>query len=372
MDCGNCLGNSICKSENGHCQSGCAAGYQPPLCKSECEEGTFGGDCGGICLTGCKNGQCNRVTGICNNGCISGYLGKLCNVECPVGSYGDGCINRCSDGCNNTCDFQTGKCGCKIGYNGTLCHECPVGTYGMDCLSSCENCPSGVCDRLNGSCPYSQQINTDTYCSEWIIYGIPIVSVVIAVIVIIIAVLCVARTNRTARKHSLAEEKLGYVHCKLNTFHGRTQGCVVNSAADDTTDNVPDPSPPQSGESDIRITFSSHQSDTLSKKNKSFTTSDEDGYIRSISNVAVKKTNASTTSEDEGYIKSERYVGFNFSQGVVSAKPSNVNANDDGENYMNVITQPLPGQGEELYVNITDLEETPSTPIYENYRKDVR
>ncbi|KAK6190327.1 hypothetical protein SNE40_002222 [Patella caerulea] len=361
-ECGFCLGKSLCQKATGHCQSGCAAGYEPPLCKSECSPGSFGGDCGGDCTTGCINGQCNRTTGVCLDGCNSGYLGKLCNVECPVGNYGDGCTNRCSDGCNNTCDFKTGQCDCKIGYNGTLCHECPVGTYGMDCLNSCENCADGVCDRVNGSCPYSQ-INTVTHCPGFIYYGIPVGSVVVMVVVVIIAIVCFVRTKRRVRKHSLAEQKLENVHFKLNTIHGHDKRGVINSASTDTPEDLPDTSPSQPRESDTMVSFSSHQRETLSKKNSA-----EDGYVRSVRNLAVEN-NEISTSEEDGYIKSERYVGFNLSGGVHSAKPSDVNANDDGENYMNVITLPLPGQGEELYVNTVDLKENPSSPIYENYRK---
>lgn len=44
----------------------------------ECDEGTFGTDCSGVCGY-CHQGQCDKYTGICASGCAPGYNGIYCN-----------------------------------------------------------------------------------------------------------------------------------------------------------------------------------------------------------------------------------------------------------------------------------------------------
>lgn len=45
----------------------------------ECDDGTFGTDCSGVCGHCHRGAQCDKSTGMCASGCAPGYEGIYCN-----------------------------------------------------------------------------------------------------------------------------------------------------------------------------------------------------------------------------------------------------------------------------------------------------
>ena len=135
---GNCLNDSPCNRQNGHCEEGCKPGYANVLCNKSmlifvtlsamrkrffssmfkmtvyvlkqyvdlkssvqlindanvlysvnlsfnwftgCLSGFYGNMCGQSCSGHCLNNSvCDHIDGTCRDGCEAGYVGKLCNT----------------------------------------------------------------------------------------------------------------------------------------------------------------------------------------------------------------------------------------------------------------------------------------------------
>lgn len=82
--CGHCLNGAHCDKTTGRCELGCEMGYRMPLCKSNCNGGTYGKNCENRCGH-CSGGTdvCDIITGACPSGkCDTWYVGNnsLCNV----------------------------------------------------------------------------------------------------------------------------------------------------------------------------------------------------------------------------------------------------------------------------------------------------
>ncbi|PVD25287.1 hypothetical protein C0Q70_15787 [Pomacea canaliculata] len=78
--CGRCVDSNTCNMYDGRCETGCAPGHQPPLCKA-CSNNTFGVDCGSVCGHCKNNTTCDHISGRCPDGCMSGWMGELCSEE---------------------------------------------------------------------------------------------------------------------------------------------------------------------------------------------------------------------------------------------------------------------------------------------------
>ncbi|BFZ14911.1 hypothetical protein BsWGS_17950 [Bradybaena similaris] len=125
----------------------------------ECEDGTFGPMCEGIC--NCRNDEvCSKETGECSSGCAEGYWGLGCQSPCVPGIVEASCWQVCN------CTKPSSGCGpgvilcetaCAPGWMGVKCDiQCPEGWYGADCTEKCGPCKLGdhndSCDRANGRC----------------------------------------------------------------------------------------------------------------------------------------------------------------------------------------------------------------------------
>nr|XP_022311525.1 uncharacterized protein LOC111116798 [Crassostrea virginica] len=73
----NCRYN-ICHIQKGVC-SDCEPGWTGIACDTECNNGWPGQECKHQCSGHCvRNGTCNHVTGQCDSGCAAGWNGPLC------------------------------------------------------------------------------------------------------------------------------------------------------------------------------------------------------------------------------------------------------------------------------------------------------
>lgn len=112
--------------------------------------------------------------------CPEGYEGDFCQ-RCSNGLYGnptypgDSCnpCNCTSNGVRNAndhCHHETGKCGCKVNYEGRFCEKCAQG-YGNRkeecpaCVCSRLGSLSHICDRATGQCPCRHGV-TGRFCDR--------------------------------------------------------------------------------------------------------------------------------------------------------------------------------------------------------------
>ncbi|XP_052694168.1 multiple epidermal growth factor-like domains protein 10 [Crassostrea angulata] len=155
--CGNCLNESQCSNVNGTCFTGCNAGYEGDLCKTECNRGSYGYECNETCGHCRNNSYCFPINGTCLTVCDVGYEGALCKTQCDKGSYGIGCNETCGH-CRDVsqCSHINGTCltGCETGFKGDVCKlDCDSGSYGVDCNEICGNCLNeSQCSIINGTC----------------------------------------------------------------------------------------------------------------------------------------------------------------------------------------------------------------------------
>ncbi|KAM9166986.1 LOW QUALITY PROTEIN: uncharacterized protein V3H86_015010, partial [Mergus octosetaceus] len=117
----------------------CEPGWRGTDCSSECDERSWGRDCGHRCA--CHHGApCDPLSGVC--ACPPGFADPLCRQPCPPGTYGQGCHLRCPCHHGAPCNGSTGACLCPPGLAGPLCDvPCPEGTPCDDC--PCQN--GGIC-----------------------------------------------------------------------------------------------------------------------------------------------------------------------------------------------------------------------------------
>ncbi|KAK7101801.1 hypothetical protein V1264_020126 [Littorina saxatilis] len=146
--CGNCSNGEVCDKVTGHC-SRCPPGLQPPLCDTDCKNGTFGQNCTQYCGEGCKD-ECNKVSGHCM--CTSGWKEPLCDTDCDNGTFGQNCSQRCGVGCDDVCDKVSGHCMCNPGWLAPVCEECKNGTFGHNCTQQCSKGCDDACDKASGNC----------------------------------------------------------------------------------------------------------------------------------------------------------------------------------------------------------------------------
>ncbi|KAK3089709.1 hypothetical protein FSP39_005811 [Pinctada imbricata] len=154
--CGHCKNDEQCDIITGSCPNGCVAGWTGHNCKEACPPFTYGDKCRETCGH-CRLGNaCNVVTGVCSQGCNPGWSGERCDQACPVGTYGRDCVMTCGRCKNNkTCDSVTGECLnlCTEGWMGLKCDQhCPPGFFGRNCTAQCGKCASGTCDPSSGKC----------------------------------------------------------------------------------------------------------------------------------------------------------------------------------------------------------------------------
>uniref|UniRef100_A0A803WFS0 Platelet endothelial aggregation receptor 1 n=1 Tax=Ficedula albicollis TaxID=59894 RepID=A0A803WFS0_FICAL len=137
---GRCVAPELCQ---------CEPGWRGPSCSSECDERSWGPDCGQRCQ--CHHGApCDPLTGLCS--CPPGFTDPLCRQPCPPGTYGQGCHLSCPCHHQAPCNASTG-CVCLPGWAGLYCNEsCPPGYFGPGCLQSCLCLHGGVCDGTTGHC----------------------------------------------------------------------------------------------------------------------------------------------------------------------------------------------------------------------------
>ena len=119
----------------------CKAGFSGSRCeKVGCPRGTWGPDCGNVCL--CQHGGwCDPVTGGCV--CGPGYLGDACQDTCASGSWGEDCQNQCECDKGQLCHHVTGQCSpCASGQYGDMCkHVCQCNSEGTE-----------LCSHIDGRC----------------------------------------------------------------------------------------------------------------------------------------------------------------------------------------------------------------------------
>lgn len=94
---------------------------------------------------------CHPWTGKCS--CKVGWDGDTCGRPCPFYTFGKECQNRCDCKNNAQCSPVDGTCICAAGYRGEDCGmECPENTFGEDCAQKCA-CKNGAsCSPENGRC----------------------------------------------------------------------------------------------------------------------------------------------------------------------------------------------------------------------------
>ncbi|XP_025107076.1 receptor-type tyrosine-protein phosphatase S-like isoform X2 [Pomacea canaliculata] len=125
-NCGRCNNNVSCRHDNGHCSSGCAAGWAAPKCDTECPAHTFGENCSNICGRCKDNVTCDRVSGLCPLHCSAGWSGPRCDKVCAQYTFGDNCSTTCGQCKDNaTCHHIHGTCslGCAAGRTGHRCDK---------------------------------------------------------------------------------------------------------------------------------------------------------------------------------------------------------------------------------------------------------
>ncbi|XP_016159477.1 PREDICTED: platelet endothelial aggregation receptor 1 [Ficedula albicollis] len=209
---GRCVAPELCQ---------CEPGWRGPSCSSECDERSWGPDCGQRCQ--CHHGApCDPLTGLCS--CPPGFTDPLCRQPCPPGTYGQGCHLSCpchhqapcnastgaclcpaglsgplilifshhphlpssspsapissspppcppctlthQPACTPSCHPMHGECVCLPGWAGLYCNEsCPPGYFGPGCLQSCLCLHGGVCDGTTGHC-HCPPGYTDEHCSS--------------------------------------------------------------------------------------------------------------------------------------------------------------------------------------------------------------
>uniref|UniRef100_A0A8B8BR14 Protein draper-like n=1 Tax=Crassostrea virginica TaxID=6565 RepID=A0A8B8BR14_CRAVI len=147
----NCKDN-VCHIQMGTC-FGCTPGWKGTTCNTKCEDGTYGNYCVHNCSGNCLNdSHCNRETGHCDTGCKPGYINALCNEACRYGYYGKNCSRVCFPNCR-TCNHTDGSCTCYAGWSRPDCTNGCMWSYGEDCRYPCsKHCVNQTCDIFNGSC----------------------------------------------------------------------------------------------------------------------------------------------------------------------------------------------------------------------------
>ncbi|NWW20946.1 PEAR1 protein, partial [Falcunculus frontatus] len=140
---GRCVAPELCQ---------CEPGWRGPSCSSECDEQSWGPDCGKRCP--CYHGApCDPLTGVCS--CPPGFADPLCHQPCPPGTYGQGCHLSCPCHHQAPCNASTGTCLCPEGLSGPLCEvPCPEGT---PCTTPCPCQNGGICHPSSSStciCPH--------------------------------------------------------------------------------------------------------------------------------------------------------------------------------------------------------------------------
>nr|XP_022307239.1 uncharacterized protein LOC111113335 isoform X2 [Crassostrea virginica] len=133
--------------------------------------GWYGENCSIPCPQNCQEGRCDISEGTCLE-CINGYGGPRCGKDCDSGTFGRGCRGICGK-CkgNNTCNRINGRCmeGCHLGFIGLKCDkECDNNTFGQDCIGVCGNCfKNEHCHHVNGSCLHGCDPGFNgLYCDE--------------------------------------------------------------------------------------------------------------------------------------------------------------------------------------------------------------
>ncbi|NWV45796.1 PEAR1 protein, partial [Daphoenositta chrysoptera] len=166
---GRCVAPELCQ---------CEPGWRGPSCSSECDEQSWGPDCGQRCP--CHHGApCDPLTGVCS--CPPGFTDPLsgaggCDtwgqgaLEWGSGSswrgtrrghpgtghrHGRGCVVMWHTGTRppQPTAAKT-RSPCRPGTPSLpRCRErCPVGRYGQDCQESCDCANGGQCFHVDGGC----------------------------------------------------------------------------------------------------------------------------------------------------------------------------------------------------------------------------
>ncbi|XP_070192180.1 receptor-type tyrosine-protein phosphatase epsilon-like [Littorina saxatilis] len=211
--CGNCSNGEVCDKVTGHCSS-CLPGFQPPVCDTDCKNGTFGQNCTQYCGEGCKD-ECNKVSGHCM--CTSGWKEPLCDTDCENGTFGQNCSQTCDVSCADVCDKASGHCMCKPGWLAPVCEECEHGTFGHNCTQNCSQGCDDACDKASGNCtckPGWKGLFCDSEISDevplkWILAGaVPGFLFVVVIVVVIMRCCrcCCCRKNVDTEEVSVQRE----------------------------------------------------------------------------------------------------------------------------------------------------------------------
>ena len=158
-----CLNNANCDNFTGNCPVDlgteliCSAGYYGGKCNQECQNGTYGIDCGRVCSPYCVE-TCGRFDGSCRGECVPGWNGEKCVDSCSEYTFGTDCAYTCN--CfdqTEVCASDLGYCetGCASGFTGDGClYVCEAGFFGPDCLNNCGYCHDDEsCHPVTGFCP---------------------------------------------------------------------------------------------------------------------------------------------------------------------------------------------------------------------------
>ncbi|XP_076468722.1 uncharacterized protein LOC143299422 [Babylonia areolata] len=123
-----CHPETVCDKTSGHCPL-CPPGRRGDRCDQDCEAGRYGQNCTehcGHCVNPQTTGYCDVTNGHCQSGCEDGWQPPLCNEECEDGYYGLGCNQKCGN-CrvSSECLHDTGRCTgqCAEGFTGLYCTE---------------------------------------------------------------------------------------------------------------------------------------------------------------------------------------------------------------------------------------------------------
>ncbi|XP_045204108.2 delta-like protein D [Mercenaria mercenaria] len=182
-DCGNCNpSDPVCDKTTGHCRTGCDTGWYNLTCDTICPHGKYGDQCSRTCGHCRYNLTCNRFDGDCPNlgECAAGYQSPLCQTECESGKFGLGCLDCGHCKFNQPCNKFNGTCSnrCAPGYQGSICNQtCNDGWYGDECFYECGKCYAnstepGPCNATTGECPFKcapgyiedSYLNSQTQC----------------------------------------------------------------------------------------------------------------------------------------------------------------------------------------------------------------
>ncbi|XP_076468976.1 uncharacterized protein LOC143299576 [Babylonia areolata] len=128
-----CHPETVCDKTSGHCPL-CPPGRRGDRCHQDCEAGRYGQNCTehcGHCVNPQTTGYCDVTNGHCQSGCEDGWQPPLCNEECEDGYYGLGCNQKCGN-CrvSSECLHDTGRCTgqCAESFTGLYCTEAEKNT----------------------------------------------------------------------------------------------------------------------------------------------------------------------------------------------------------------------------------------------------